>query len=173
MQEMTKISQIVSFFLRHPKHAHAPVILRSTDGLPQRPAPAPAPAPKNENRQQRDARKSVLAASASALKRWDPIDQEILEEVEQLRFLHAGRSLTESSKPSGYVVRRSEEERHEANLAELAEKKGVQKTSTPPPGAAMLPKRGEAVSESTPGLFALMYPDIFPTGMEDFNEPKR
>ena len=26
MQEITKISQIVSFFLRHPQHAHAPVI---------------------------------------------------------------------------------------------------------------------------------------------------
>jgi len=110
------------------------------------------------------------------LKPWDVIDSPVLAEMDDFRFLHAGGPLSNSSKPPGFVKRLSENEKHKANLKKLAKDAGFTKTvktKSPPPSAAVLPRRGAAVSERWPGLFALMYPEVFPTGSEDFNPERK
>lgn len=165
LQEMTRVSQLVTFLL---KFGDA-ILQCDTSGLPTRPPPAGPPPPKKETKAQREARKRIEAAAEASLKPWDVIDSPILTEMENLRFLHAGDSISDSSKPSGFVKRRSEHEQQEANLKQLAEEAGFTKTKSPPPSAAVLPRRGAAVSEKSPGLFALMYPDVFPMGSGDLN----
>jgi len=77
------------------------------------------------------------------LKPWDVIDSPILTEMENLRFLHAGDSISDSSKPSGFVKRRSEHEQQEANLKQLAEEAGfTQNEVTAPIGRRSAQARG-------------------------------
>ncbi len=150
LQEMTRISEVVTFLLARR------ILEFDVANLPKRPCKPPEKAPKSETKTVRDARKKIAARLAADLKKWDPIDTLLLNELENLRYLHAASSHSDSSKPSGFVQRRSEQEQDEANLAEFAQKAGVEKKSAPPSGAVVLPRRGEAVSESTPGLFSLM-----------------
>ena len=170
LQEMTKISQLVSFFL---KTYGARVITSNVTTLPARPLSPPKKPGKNETAQQKSLRKSIAATQAAALKKWDPVDQVLYDELQNLRYLHAARAQTMSTKPSGFVNERSEAERSEADAKVALDLAGIKKTTSPPAGAPRLPKRGEATSERTQGLFSLMYPEIFATGRGDFNAQRK
>ena len=170
MQQMTTISQLVTFLLL--KFGRQ-VITVSVTGLPVRPPLPSEAAPKVETAAQKEARKKVKDAAAADLKRWDRVDKIVLLEIENLRILHSARSLTEGSKPSGFVKRRSETEQREANIRQLHLDQGVTKVKVPPKGALLLPKRGAPVSERSPWLPSLMYPDVFVTGRGDFNTERK
>ena len=170
LQEMTKISQFVSFFV----HFYAGrVVTSDVSALPDRPPPLPKKHDKSETTEQKKHRQGIAAALLGALKKWDPIDQVMYDELHRLKFLHSARQLTMSAKPGGFVDERSEAERTEADDRVALELAGVKKTANPPPGTPRLPKRGEPTSERTPGLFSLMYPEIFATGRGDFNAERK
>jgi hypothetical protein len=115
----------------------------NTAGLPTRPPPAAPPATKKkEKKAQRKARKRTDASVEASLKSWGAMGSPALNEIENVRFLHAGASISDSRKPLGFVKRRSEHEQHEASLVQLAEDASLTKTKSPPPLAAVLPRRG-------------------------------
>ena len=104
---MVRISEVVTFFLQRAGQA---VINADVSRLPQRPPPPPRPPPKKETSKAKAERKKIREAQEKAMKAWDPIDKRILDELDSLRFLHAALKMSDSSKPSGYVERRSEDE---------------------------------------------------------------
>jgi hypothetical protein len=94
LQEMTRISELVTFLLGKG------LLPYGNDGLPKRPCEPPAQVPKNEAKSVKAERKKIAARVATDLKNWDPIDAKYLGEIEKLRFLNAASSLSDSSKPS-------------------------------------------------------------------------
>ena len=168
---MVRISEVVTFFLQRAGHA---VIHADVSRLPQRPPSPPRPPPKKETTKAKAERKKIREEKEKAMKAWDPIDKRILDELDSLRYLHAALKMSDSSKPSGYVERRSEDEKLEEALKGECLKHGVHKTRAPPTSAAKLSaQRGKPVSEETDGLFSLMYPEVFCFGLGDFNDNTR
>jgi hypothetical protein len=135
---MTRISQLVTFLLKF-----GDVNLQcDTAGFPTRPPRAGPPPPEKKTKAQHEARKRVEAVVEANLEPGDVIDSPVLAEMENLRFLHAGGSISNSSKPPGFVKRLSEYEKHEANLKPLAEDAGFTKTKSPPYQPLFCPGEG-------------------------------
>ena len=153
VNEMTTVAQMVTFLLGVSGTIFEGSSVQPSS-LPKRPLNARVfEAKKGESSEQKKRRGELEANARQGLKKWDPVDQQLIDELSKSRVGHASISL--SSIPAGFVEARSAEERTEEAMADIAEAHGV-KYKEKDGGAVVLPQRiGNAVSESSEHLWSL------------------